>query len=300
MQSSTHASATEMAPATSPEPERVGSTWGPFLRHHGPMMFGALVLALIVAAALLAPWLGTTDPQKLAPAARLKVPSAQYWFGTDALGRELYSRVLYGGRVSLLVGFSVAALAMLGGLVLGLLTGFFRQLDAVLMRVLEAFMAIPAILLAIALIALTRASVENVIIALAIAETPRVTRLVRAVVLTLREQTYVEAAIAIGTPPMVILLRHITPNALAPLIVQGTFICGSAIISESILSFIGAGTPPSVPTWGSIISEGRSYFQLFPNIIFFPAVFLSLTVLSINLIGDGLRDLLDPRLSREL
>lgn len=280
--------------------ERISSPRVVFLRHHGPMLIGGLVLALIVAVAIAAPWLGTIDPQKLSPITRLRPPSERFWFGADALGRDLYSRVLYGGRVSIAVGMSVAILAVIGGTVLGLLSGFFRAVDAILMRVLEAFMAIPAILLAIALIALTRASVENVIIALAIAETPRVTRLVRSVVLTLREQPFVEAAVAIGIPAPVILVRHILPNALAPLIVQGTFICGSAIIAESILSFIGAGTPPTVPTWGNIIADGRNYFQLYPNIIFFPALLLSLTVLSINLLGDGLRDLLDPRLSKQI
>ena len=280
--------------------DRIASPTVLFLRHHGPMLFGGLVFVMIVAVALAAPWLGSVDPQKISPVTRLRPPSDRFWFGTDALGRDLYSRVLYGGRVSIIVGVSVATLSVLGGMILGLLTGFFRSVDAIVMRLLEAFMAIPAILLAIALIALTRASVENVIIALAIAETPRVTRLVRSVVLTLRDQPYVEAAKAIGTPVPVILIRHILPNALAPLIVQGTFICGSAIIAESILSFIGAGTPPSVPTWGNIIADGRSYFQLYPNIIFFPAAFLSLTVLSINLLGDGLRDLLDPRISRQI
>lgn len=264
------------------------------------MLIGGLVFMLIVAVAIAAPWLGTVDPQKLSPIARLRPPSERFWFGTDALGRDLYSRVLYGGRISIAVGVSVAVLAVIVGTVLGLLSGYFRAVDAILMRVLEAFMAIPAILLAIALIALTKASVENVIIALAIAEAPRVTRLVRSVVLTLREQPFVEAAVAIGTPVPIILVRHILPNAVAPLIVQGTFICGSAIIAESILSFIGAGTPPTVPTWGNIIADGRNYFQLYPSIIFFPAAFLSLTVLSINLLGDGLRDLLDPRLSKQI
>jgi peptide/nickel transport system permease protein len=280
--------------------ERIVSPAAIFLRHHGPMLIGALVLGTIIALAIASPWLGTIDPQRLSPIARLRPPSDRFWFGTDAIGRDLYSRVLYGGRVSILVGVSVAVLSAIAGTALGLATGFFRSFDAVAMRVLEAFMAIPAILLAIALIALTRASVENVIIALAIAETPRVTRLVRSVVLTLREQPFVEAAVAIGAPVPVILVRHILPNALAPLIVQSTFICGSAIIAESVLSFIGAGTPNALPTWGNIIADGRNYFQIHPNIIFFPAVFLSLTVLSINLLGDGLRDLLDPRLSKQI
>jgi peptide/nickel transport system permease protein len=270
------------------------------VRRNPTIVAGGLLLAVLVAIAIFAPYLGTIDPQALSPLRRLKVPSEAHWFGTDHLGRDLYSRVLYGGRISLLVGCAVSALSVAIGLLAGLLTGFVRTIDIVLMRVVEAVMAIPAILLAIALIALGGASVGNVIIALTIAEIPRVTRLVRSVVLTLREQPFVESAIAVGTPLPLILLRHILPSAMAPLIVQGTFVCGSAIIAESILSFIGAGTPPTIPTWGNIIADGRNFFQLFPHMVFFPALFLSLTVLAINMLGDGLRDLLDPRLSRQV
>lgn len=266
-------------------------------RRHPTILAGAVILAIMVLVALLAPWLGTIDPTQLSPVRRLRPPSETYWFGTDLLGRDVYSRTLYGGRISLFVGFTVAALALAAGLFLGLVTGFIRVVDGILMRIMDGLMAIPAILLAIALVALTQASVQNVIIAITIAEIPRVTRLVRSVVLTLREQPFVEAAYATGTRLPVILLRHILPNTLAPLIVQGTYICAAAIIAESILSFIGAGTPPTVPTWGNIIAEGRSYFQVAPHIIFFPALFLSLTVLGVNLLGDGLRDLLDPRLA---
>jgi peptide/nickel transport system permease protein len=271
-----------------------------FVRRNPTIVAGGLLLAVLVAIAIFAPYLGTIDPQALSPLRRLRVPSEAHWFGTDHLGRDLYSRVLYGGRISLLVGCAVSVLSVAIGLLAGLLTGFVRTIDIVLMRVVEAVMAIPAILLAIALIALGGASVGNVIIALTIAEIPRVTRLVRSVVLTLREQPFVESAIAVGTPLPLILLRHILPNAMAPLIVQGTFVCGSAIIAESILSFIGAGTPPTIPTWGNIIADGRNFFQLFPHMVFFPALFLSLTVLAINMLGDGLRDLLDPRLSRQV
>lgn len=271
-----------------------------FMRRNPTIVAGGLLLALLVSIAIFAPYLGAIDPQALSPLRRLKVPSEANWFGTDHLGRDLYSRVLYGGRISLLVGCAVSALSVGIGLLAGLLTGFVRAIDVVLMRIVEAVMAIPAILLAIALIALGGASVGNVIIALTIAEIPRVTRLVRSVVLTLREQPFVESAIAVGTPLPLILLRHILPNAMAPLIVQGTFVCGSAIIAESILSFIGAGTPPTIPTWGNIIADGRNFFQLYPHMVFFPAIFLSLTVLAINMLGDGLRDLLDPRLSRQM
>jgi peptide/nickel transport system permease protein len=268
-----------------------------FWRRHPTILAGGAILVVMALAAMFAPLLGTIDPTQISPIRRLRPPSEAYWFGTDLLGRDVYSRTLYGGRISLFVGFTVAAIALACGLFLGLVAGFIRPVDSILMRVMDGLMAIPAILLAIALVALTRASVQNVIIAITIAEIPRVTRLVRSVVLTLREQPFVEAAYATGTRVPVILVRHILPNTLAPLIVQGTYVCASAIIAESILSFIGAGTPPTVPTWGNVIAEGRSYFQVAPHMIFFPALFLSLTVLGVNLLGDGLRDMLDPRLA---
>jgi peptide/nickel transport system permease protein len=270
-----------------------------FARSNFLIAFGATLLAVILAVSIVGPHLYSIDPNLVSPLNRLKLPSSAHFFGTDALGRDLFSRVMYGSRISLIVGVSVAVLSMIAGIALGLVAGYFSSIDAILSRALEAFMAIPAILLAIALIALTKASVGNVIIALTISEIPRVTRLMRSVVLALREQPFVEAAVATGTPVVQILLRHILPNTLAPLIVQGTFICGSAIITESILSFLGAGTPSTVPTWGNIIADGRSFFQLYPHMIFFPALFLSLTVLSINLLGDGLRDYLDPRMAKD-
>ncbi len=193
------------------------------------------------------------------------------------------------------MGFSVAVLASLAGLIIGLLSGFLRKLDGILMRVMDGMMSIPPILLAIALMALTRASVENVIMAITLAEIPRVSRLVRGVVLSLREQPYVDAAVAAGTPTLSIIVKHILPNTLAPLTVQATYICASAMITESILSFIGAGTPPIIPSWGNIMADGRTLFEVKAYIIFFPAVFLSITVLAVNLLGDGLRDALDPR-----
>ncbi len=250
--------------------------------------------------AVFAPFLGTADPTALAPARRLRPPSAEFWFGTDAVGRDIYSRVIYGARVSLAVGFSVAFFAAAAGLLIGLISGYIRKLDGIIMRLMDGMMSIPPVLLAIALMALTRASVENVVLAITLAEIPRVSRLVRGVVLTIREQPYVDAAKAAGSGWAAIIFRHILPNTLAPLTVQATYICGSAIIVESILSFIGAGTPPIVPSWGNIMADGRTLWQIKPYIIFFPAVFLSLTVLAVNLLGDGLRDSLDPRLAKRL
>jgi len=264
------------------------------------LKFGLALLAALVAAALLAPFLGTVDPAALSPVMRLRPPDGEFWFGTDPLGRDLYSRVLYGARVSLTVGFSVALASTSAGLAIGLVAGFYRTADAVLMRVMDGLMSIPPVLLAIALMALTRASMGNVILAITIAEVPRVTRLVRSVVLGLREQPFVEAARAAGTPGWRIVLRHILPNTVAPLIVQATYICASAIIIEAILSFLGAGMPPNVPSWGNIIAEGRNLFQVAAYIVIVPSIFLSITVLAVNLIGDGLRDAADPRLARQL
>jgi len=272
--------------------------WSRFVRRHPAIALGGAIIAVMLAIALLAPWLGTLDPTAIAPAKRTRPPSAEHWFGTDMLGRDLYSRVIYGTRVSLLVGFAVAAAASAAGATIGLLAGFVRWLDAVIMRVMDGMMSIPPILLAIALMALTRGSVGNVIVAISLAEIPRVARLVRGVVLSLREQPYVEAAIAAGTRTPRLVLRHILPNTLAPLTVQATYICASAMITEAILSFIGAGTPPTIPSWGNIMAEGRALWQVKPFIVFIPAVFLSLTVLAINLMGDGLRDALDPRLAK--
>jgi peptide/nickel transport system permease protein len=271
-----------------------------YVRRHPTIVAGGVLLVLMGAMALLAPWLGTSDPQALVPIDRLKWPSAAHWFGTDMLGRDVYSRTVYGARVSLIVGVSVALISTALGLAIGVVTGFTRWVDAIVMRIMDGLMAIPGILIAIALMALTHASIENVIFAITVGEVPRVTRLVRGVVLTLREQPYVEAAIASGTGFVRILWRHIVPNTLAPLLVQGTYIAASAMITEAILSFIGAGTPPNIPSWGNIMAEGRSLFQVAYYIVLFPGIFLSLTVLAINLLGDGLRDALDPRLARRL
>jgi len=271
-----------------------------FLRGHPTVAIGGALLLTLVLIAVFAPYLGTVDPTALAPAKRTRAPSALYWFGTDVLGRDIYSRVLFGARVSLTVGLSVAIFASAIGLAIGIVSGFIRWADGILMRFMDGLMSIPPILLAIALMALTRGSVGNVILAITIAEIPRVSRLVRSVVLSLREQPYVDAAVACGTRAPMIILRHILPNTLAPMLVQATYICASAMITEAILSFIGAGTPPTIPSWGNIMAEGRALWQVKPYIVFFPAAFLSVTVLAVNLLGDGLRDALDPRMAKSL
>ncbi|HEY2818927.1 MAG TPA: ABC transporter permease [Casimicrobiaceae bacterium] len=281
----------------------ISPTWRRFrdaLRRHPTAIIGAIILIGMVAVAILAPWMGTIDPQAVLPSKRLRPPSAEFWFGTDTLGRDVYSRVIYGARVSLIVGLAVAALSTLLGLAIGLVTGYLRRLDPIVMRVMDGLMSIPSVLLAIALMALTKASIGNVIIAITLAEVPRVVRLVRSLVLSLREQPYVEAAIAAGTTLPLILVRHILPNIVAPLLVQGTYVCGSAMITEAILSFIGAGTPPNIPSWGNIMAEGRSLIQIASYLIIFPGIFLSMTVLAVNLLGDGMRDALDPRLARRM
>ena len=291
--------AAPVLPDVLPEPKQRGRVTG-FIYRNPTIVIGGSVVALMVLIAIFAPFLGTVDPTALAPAKRTRPPSAVYWFGSDMLGRDIYSRVLYGARVSLTVGFSVAFVASVVGTAIGVIAGFNRYLDTIVMRVMDGLMSIPAILLAIALMALTRASMKNVIIAIAMAEFPRVCRLVRGVVLSLREQPYVEAAIASGTRVPVIIWKHILPNTLAPLMVQATFICASAMIAEATLSFLGAGTPPIIPSWGNIMAEGRALWQVKPYIVFFPAIFLSITVLAVNMLGDGLRDALDPRLAKRL
>ena len=271
-----------------------------FIYRHPAIFWGGFLLSLIVLMAVFAPYLFTVDPTALAPAKRTRAPSALYWFGTDMLGRDIYSRVVYGARVSLLVGFTVALVSSVIGMAIGLAAGFIRPIDSVMMRVMDGLMSIPSILLAIAFMALLGASVPNVVITVSIAEIPRVSRLVRGVVLSLREQAYVEAATASGTGILKIIWRHILPNTLAPIIVQATFVCASAMLTEATLSFIGAGTPPDIPSWGNIMAEGRTLWQVKPFIVFFPAMFLSITVLAVNLLGDGLRDALDPRLAKRI
>lgn len=264
-------------------------------RRHPNVIIGAIMFAVALFLALAAPWLGTIDPQEISPFNRLEKPGADFWFGGDLIGRDVYSRTVFGARISLAVGLGVAIGGILLGLIVGLLSGFVRWVDKVLMRVMDGVMAIPSILLAVALISLTGASLKNVIIAISIAEVPRVARLVRSVVLSLKEQPYVEAAVTSGTPFLYILWRHVLPNTLAPLLVQGTYIFASAVLTEAILSFIGAGTPPATPSWGNIIAEGRTVFSIAPHIVLFPGLALSFTVLGVNLLGDGLRDIFDPR-----
>jgi peptide/nickel transport system permease protein len=271
-----------------------------YIRRHPTIVIGAVLLGLMALMAVFAPYLGTVDPQALSPIQRLRWPSAQHWFGTDMLGRDVYSRTIYGARISLTVGISVALLSTALGLAIGLVTGFSRWVDAVVMRIMDGLMSIPAILIAIALMALTRASIQNVIIAITVAEVPRVTRLVRGVVLTLREQPFVEAALASGTGFFRTLWRHILPNTFPPLLVQASFTAASAMLVEAALSFLGAGTPPNIPSWGNIMAEARSLFQVTYYIMLFPGAFLSVTVLAMNLLGDGLRDALDPRLARRM
>jgi peptide/nickel transport system permease protein len=271
-----------------------------YIRRHPTIIVGGALLLMMIVMAVFAPYLATVDPQALSPIKRLRWPSELYWFGTDMLGRDVYSRTVYGARVSLIVGISVGLFSTALGLAIGIVAGFTRWVDAIVMRIMDGLMSIPAVLIAIALMALTRASMGNVIFAITVAQVPQVTRLVRGVVLTLREEPYVEAAIASGTGFLHILWRHIVPNTLPPLLVQGTFIAASAMITEAILSFIGAGTPPNIPSWGNIMAEGRSLFQVAYYIVLFPGIMLSVTVLAINLLGDGLRDALDPRLARRL
>ncbi len=275
------------------------SVAGMFGRQPTTIIGGALLL-LMVAAAILAPVLFTTDPITFNPIDRLKSPSGVHWLGTDMFGRDLYSRTVYGTRISLVVGILAAVLSIAFGLAIGLLAGYLRWLDGVLMRVMDGLMAIPGILLAIALVSLSGASLATVTVAITIPEIPRVVRLVRSIVLTVREEPYVEAAIAAGTRLPLILWRPILPNTVPPLIVQATYICGSAMLTEALLGFLGVGTPPEIPSWGNIMAEGRIYFQVAPWIIFFPGFALALAVLSVNILGDGLRETLDPRIAKRM
>ena len=259
-----------------------------------------LILLLIALMATFAPWLGTVDPTLLDPSIRLQGPSVEHLLGTDALGRDLYSRIVYGARVSFVVGFGVLAVTAVFGVFFGSVSGYFPAADAVIMRVMDGIMAIPGILLAIALVAVSGASLMTVLIAIAIPEIPRMTRLVRGVILSVRSEPYVEAALTLGTPTHTILIKHMFPNTFAPLIVQGTYVFASAVLLEAILSFLGAGIPPEIPSWGNIVAEGRKFFQLVPGPVLYPGLFLSIKILSINLLGDGLRDALDPKLAARL
>jgi peptide/nickel transport system permease protein len=269
-------------------------------RKHPTLIVGALLLLAIAALSLAAPWLATHDPQDIDPLARLQPPGAEHWFGTDALGRDVFSRAVFGGRVSLIVGLAVGVLATCLGVLLGLVAGFVPRADGLVMRVMDGLMAIPGILLAIALMAVTRASLATVIVAITVPEIPRVVRLVRSLALTLRERLFVEAAHAVGTRLPVILVRHVLPNMVAPLIVQATFVAAAAVLTEAALSFLGVGIPAQTPSWGNMMAEGRNVVAVAFHIILYPGILLAVTVLAINLLGDGLRDALDPRLARQL
>jgi peptide/nickel transport system permease protein len=278
------------------------------------VIIGAAIVAFLALVGALAPMLGTISPSEINPVYRNKKPGAErmirtedgkevpfvHRFGTDTLGRDVYSRVVYGARVSLVVGLTVAVFSVAIGLTVGLIAGYMRWLDGIIMRVMDGLMAIPAILLAMGVVSLSRAGLLAVVIAIVIPEIPRVVRLVRSIVLSIREEPYVEAAITVGTPTATLLVRHVLPNTIAPLIVQGTFICGSAILIEAILSFLGIGIPPETPTWGNIMAEGRSLFRIYPHNIFYPGVCLAFAVLAINMLGDGLRDTLDPRFAKRV
>ena len=294
--------------------EKVGPKPRSRLARSGGIIFGAVILLLMAVIGLAAPLLGTKSPSEINPAFRNRVPGTEqairnddgttrtftYRMGTDSLGRDIYSRVVYGARVSLIIGIAVAAVSIAIGLFIGLIAGYMRWVDAVVMRLMDGLMAIPAILLAIALVSLFRAGLLSVIVAIIVPEVPRVVRLVRSIVLSVREEPYVEAAIMAGTRTPLLLIRHILPNTIPALIVQGTFICANAILIEAILSFLGIGIPPETPTWGNIMAEGRGLFRLYPHNIFFPGICLALTVLAVNVLGDGLRDRLDPKLARRV
>ncbi|HTC10514.1 MAG TPA: ABC transporter permease [Acetobacteraceae bacterium] len=279
--------------AIAPRPRGLRRLW----RRHPTLMIGGAVIAAMVVLAIAAP-LFAGNPLTMDPMHRLRPPSAQHWFGTDTLGRDVFARTVFGARISLFIGLTVAFGAIAGGLVVGLLCGFYRRFDAVVMRVMDGLMAIPSILLAIALVSLWQGGVPVVILAILIPELPRDVRLVRSIVLGVRERPYVEAAIAGGARTGKVLRRHILPSTIAPLTVQGTYVCASAILVEAGLSFLGAGIPPSIPTWGNMIAGSELYLALAPWTIFCPGIALAVLVLSVNLLGDGLRDLLDPRLSR--
>jgi peptide/nickel transport system permease protein len=275
------------------------SRFADYYARHPTVVIGGAILGIIIVLAIIAPLIAD-DPLKIKPAKRLRPMDSSYWFGSDFLGRDVYSRTIYGARISLAVGGAVAIISTFFGLIIGLLAGYVRWVDAIVMRFMDGLMAIPGVLLAIALISLAGASLFNVIVAICIPEIPRVVRLVRSVTLQIRELPYVEAAVSVGSPTHKILLKHIVPNTVAPLIVQATYVCASAVVIEAILSFLGAGTPPEIPSWGNIMAEGRSYFQVAPWIIFFPGGMLAITVLAVNMLGDGLRDSLDPRIARRM
>ena len=285
------ASPTAPGPAVAPRRDLLRR----FFRH-GPSVVGLAIVATVVVLALAAPLLSVRDPQEMFVMDRLQPPSATYLLGTDHFGRDLFARVVYGAQLSLRVATVVVVLATTFGLLIGAVTGFFRSVDNVLMRLMDAMMSFPSILLAIAIMSVLGRSEANAIIALTIVYTPNMARLVRAQVLAARGLDYVEAVRALGGGERRILIRHVLPAIWSPVIVQATFVAVYAILAEAGLSFLGAGTPPSIPSWGNILAEGRQYMIDAPWIMLFPGLAISITVLGLNLLGDGLRDLLDPRL----
>lgn len=294
-------------PVIPPWRAQLGRLWA-----HGPIRWSSLMLLVLVVLVVFAPFFGTIPPEAMDPSNAnlpfatqamfndLSGDSFEHFFllGTDAMGRDLWSRMLYGGRISMTVGVVVALLSLVAGTLIGLVSGYFRRLDALLMRCMDGLMAIPAMLFAISLVAIFGARLSTLLVAITIPEIPRVARLVRSVVLGVREEAYVEAAVALATPTLTILRRHILPNAMAPLIIQGTYICAAAILIESSLSFLGLGLSAEQATWGSIMAEGRSQFNQYPHVVLMPGLLLALTVLSVNMLGDGLRDRLDPKFNK--
>jgi peptide/nickel transport system permease protein len=302
MQTSTVPATPALAPAAAPDAGAASPLSAQIKRtlRSAPVMVALVVLLLMTAMAAFAPWLGTTDPSMLDSAQRLKPISAAHWLGTDAFGRDVFSRVVYGSRVSLAVGLGTVVISLSVGLFIGIVAGYFRLADAIVMRVMDGMMAIPGILLAIALVSLSGASLFTVLIAISVPDIPRVVRMVRSVILSVRNESYVEAATVLGTPVPVLMWRHMLPSTLAPLIVQGTYIFASAILAEAALSFLGAGIPPEIPSWGNVMAESRVYFMMLPGLILYPGILVSLTVLSVNVLGDALRDALDPRMARRI
>jgi peptide/nickel transport system permease protein len=272
--------------------------WRRLLQHRS-FVIGAILFAIVVVTAVLADWIAPHPPNQTNFRYRLGAPSETYWLGTDRSGRDVLSRVIYGGQVSLRIGLMVVLVTAFFGAIIGAVAGYFRAVDNVLMRFMDGLMAFPAILLAVAIAAALGPSELNAVIALAIAYTPRTSRIVRAAVLVVREMEYVEAARAIGAGNLRILLQHVLPNSLTPLVVQATFIFALAILAEAVLSFIGVGPPPPTPTFGNIIADGRNYIQEAPWISLFPGIAIAMCVLGLNLLGDGLRDALDPRMKVE-
>ena len=260
------------------------------------VLIGAVLVVLNVLVAVFAPVIGRWEPERLDVKARLASPNLAHWMGTDDVGRDVWSRVVYGTRLSMVVGGAVVLISFVGGIVFGLLGGYYRPLDNVLMRIMDGFMAFPGIILAIALMASLGPSVMNVILALGIVYVPRVARIVRGSVLVIRETPYVEAALALGVPDLLVLGRHVLPNCLSPVIVQGTFIFAAAVLGEAALSFLGVGVPPQIPSWGNVLAEGRLYLQQAPWLTLFPGAAIMGCILGLNLFGDGLRDLLDPKM----